>query len=347
MKALVFHGKGRKKWEEKPKPVLEEGGDAIVRITRTTICGTDLHILRGDVPTVTPGRTLGHEATGIVEQVGDGVASFKTGDRVLLSCITACGRCESCRGGMYSHCSRGGWVLGNTIDGTQAEYVRVPQADLSLHPVPKGADEEALVMCSDVLPTSFECGILNGRVQPGDSVAIVGAGPIGLAALLTGQLFSPAMSILLDVDPNRLEVAKKFGATHVVDSRDRAAAVKQVMDLTGGRGVQVSIEAVGVPEPFDLCQSVVAAGGRLASIGVFGKPVELRMERLWSHNLTLTTRLVDTITTPQLLKMVANGRLQPGRLITHRFALDEIEQAYATFDDAARQRALKVVLAAG
>lgn len=344
MKALVYHGPGKKAWEEKPKPSIRQPTDAVVRIARTTICGTDLHILKGDVPTVTAGRILGHEGVGAVEEVGTAVTRFRPGDRVLISCISADGTCESCRHGMYSHCANGGWVLGNTIDGTQAEYVRLPFADTSLYPVPPGADEEALVMLSDILPTGFECGVLNGEVKPGDTVAIVGAGPIGLATLLTARLYSPSEIILIDVDANRLQVAKTLGATRIVRAEPQAA-VEQVLQLTDGRGVDVAIEAVGIPETFDVCQAVVAPGGRIANIGVHGKSVELHLERLWAHNITLRTRLVDTVTTPMLLKTVVAGTLDPRALITHRFPLDEMERAYTTFGNAAKERALKVVLA--
>ncbi len=343
MKALVYHGPGKKAWEEKPRPALRDPTDAIVKVERTTLCGTDLHILKGDVPAVTDGRILGHEGVGVVEEVGPGVSSFAKGDRVLISCITSCGKCEACKKGMYSHCADGGWILGHLIDGTQAEYVRIPHADNSLHRAPKGVDEDALVMLSDILPTGFECGVLNGAVKPGDTVAIVGGGPVGLAALLTAQFYSPAELVLIDLDDNRLEVARSLGATQVLNSRD-GKAVERVMALTGGKGVDVAIEAVGVPPTFDLCQDIVAAGGHLANVGVHGKSVTLKLEKLWAHNITLTTRLVDTVTTPMLLRNVVAGRLQPTRLITHRFGLDDFMKAYDTFADAAREKALKIIL---
>jgi alcohol dehydrogenase len=344
MKALVYHGAGKRAWEEKPKPAIKEPTDAIVKITKTTICGTDLHILKGDVPTVTDGRILGHEGVGVVEETGPAVSNFKKGDRVLISCITSCGKCDACKKGMYSHCENGGgWILGNTIDGTQAEYVKTPFADTSLYPVPRGADEDALVMLSDILPTGYECGVLNGQVKPGDVVAIVGAGPVGLAALLTAQFYSPAEIIMVDMDDNRLEVAKKFGATKTVNSKD-GKAVEKIMELTGKKGVDAAIEAVGIPATFDICQAIVAAGGHIANIGVHGKPVEFHIERLWAHNITLTTRLVDTVTTPLLLKTVVSGKLQPKQLITHTFKLDEIMKAYDTFGNAAKEKALKVLI---
>ncbi len=343
MKALVFHGPGRRAWEERPRPMIKDAADAIVRITTSTICGTDLHILDGDVPTVTDGRILGHEGVGVIEEAGAAVSNFHQGDAVLISCITACGKCEFCRKGMCSHCKSGGWILGNVIDGTQAEYVRIPHADTSLYALPPGSDEEAYAMLSDVLPTGFECGVLNGQVRPGDTVAIVGAGPIGLAALLTAQFYSPADIVVIDVDQNRLDVARSFGATNVIDSSD-GKAIARVMALTDGKGVDVAIEAVGVPATFDICQSILAPGGRLANVGVHGKPVELHLEKLWDRNMTLTTRLVDTITTPMLLKLVQSGRLAPQKLVTHRFALADVMKAYDTFGDAAKQRALKVVL---
>jgi alcohol dehydrogenase len=346
MKALTYHGPGKRSWEEKPRPTLQKPTDAVVRIERTTICGTDLHILKGDVPAVTDGRILGHEGVGVVEEVGSGVSNFKKGDRVIISCITSCGKCDACKKGMYSHCADGGWILGHLIDGTQAEYVRIPHADNSLHHVPKGADEDALVMLSDILPTGFEVGVLNGKVKPGDTVAIVGGGPIGLAALLTAQFYSPAELIMIDLDDNRLAVAKKLGATQCVNSGD-GKGVEKVMALTSGKGVDVAIEAVGIPATFDVCQDIVAAGGHLANVGVHGKPVSLKLEKLWIQNVTITTGLVDTNTTPMLLKTVVAGRLQPKQLITHEFKLDDLMKAYDTFSNAAKEKALKVIIRRG
>ena len=343
MKALIYGGAGKRTLEDRPKPGIKDPTDALVRILKTTICGTDLHIIKGDLPSVMPGRILGHEGVGVVEQVGAAVSRFRSGDRVLISCVSACGRCDSCRKAMYSHCEYGGWILGNTIDGTQAEYVRIPWADTSLYHIPPRADEEAIVMLSDILPTGYECGVLSGTIKPGDLVAIVGAGPIGLAALLTAQFYAPAEVIMVDVDANRLEVARQFGATQSVDSSS-GTAVEAVMQLTANKGVDVAIEAVGIPATFDICQGIVAAGGSIANVGVHGKSVELHMEKLWDRNIRLTTRLVDTVSTPLLLKTVMSGRLQPKRLITHRFRLDEIMQAYDIFGSAAKERALKVII---
>jgi len=344
MKALVYHGPGQKSLDDHPKPDIKDAGDAIVRVTHTTICGTDLHILKGDVPTCQLGRVLGHEGVGIIEAVGAAVSTFKPGDHVLISCITACGRCDYCRRGMYSHCTTGGWILGNLIDGTQAEWVRIPHADTSLHPIPQGADEEALVMLSDILPTGFECGVLNGKVQPGSSVAIVGSGPIGLAALLTAQFYAPAQIIMVDLDDNRLATAQRFGATHIVNSKTEDA-VAAIMAVTDGRGVDTVIEAVGVPATFELCQDLVAPGGTIANVGVHGVKVDLHLEKLWSRNITITTRLVDTATTPMLLKSVTAKRLDPLQLVTHRFTLDGILDAYEAFSHAAETQALKVLIA--
>ena len=343
MKALVYHGMGKRAWENMPRPVILEPGDALVRVTTSTICGTDLHILKGDLPAVTDGRILGHEGIGVVEQIGTGVSEFHVGDKVIISCVTACLKCDFCKRGMYSHCRNGGWILGYTLDGTQAEYVRVPHADGGLYNFPPDGDEEALVMLSDILPTGFECGVLNGQVKPGDTVAIVGAGPVGIAVLLTAQFYSPASIFMIDLDDKRLAVAKQFGATALINSADGHAA-DHVMELTEGAGVDVAIEAVGLPATFDICQAIVAAGGRIANVGVHGKPVELHMEKLWDRNISLTTRLVDTVTTPMLLKIVRSGKLQPGKLVTHRFALHEIMKAYDTFGNAAKEGALKVVL---
>jgi len=343
MKAFVYHGPGKYKLEDMPKPALREATDALVRVTKTTICGTDLHILKGDLPSVAPGRILGHEGIGIVEEVGTGVSRFHPGDRVLISCITACGKCEYCRRGMPSHCETGGWILGNTIDGTQAEFVRIPFADTSLYAIPADADEDAMVMLSDILPTGYECGVLNGSVKPGDTVAIIGAGPVGLSALLTAQFYAPAQLISIDLDDNRLEVAKQLGATAVVNSTD-GRAVEKVMAMTSGKGVDVAIEAVGVAATFGLCQEIIGAGGHIANIGVHGASVTLHLEKLWSQNISITTRLVDAITTPLLLKTVMAGKLQPKQLITHHFMLKDVMMAYDTFGNAGRERALKVIL---
>lgn len=344
MKALVYHGPGKKAWEERPRPKLQNDKDAIVKVLKTTICGTDLHIMKGDVAEVTQGRVLGHEGIGIIEETGKSVAGFKRGDKVLISCITSDGSCEYCKKGMYSHCVNGGWILGHTIDGTQAEFVRIPYADTSLYAIPEGMNEDAFVMLSDVFPTAFECGILNGQVKPGDTVAIIGAGPIGLAAVLTAKFYSPSRIIMIDVDDGRLAVAKEIGATDIVNSRANGSAVERVMELTGERGVDVAIEAVGSPVTFEICEDIVAPGGHIANIGVFGQSVDLHMEKLWSHNITLTTRLVDTVTTPMLLKSVESGALHPERLVTHHFALSDIMNAYETFSHAKEERALKVVL---
>jgi alcohol dehydrogenase len=345
MKALVYQGPGIKALENRPRPALVAPSDAIVKIIKTTICGSDLHILKGDVPSCHPGRILGHEGVGVVDRVGPSVTGFKPGDRVLISCISTCGKCAYCRRLMFSHCTSGGWILGNEIDGTQAEWVRIPYADCSLYRIPEGADEEAMVMLSDILPTAFECGVINGKVQPGSVVAIVGAGPIGLAALLTSQFYSPAQIILIDIDKNRLEAGKRLGATAVVNSTGDKAK-EEVMRLTSDRGVDTVIEAVGLPTTFELCQELVAPGGTIANIGVHGTHVNLHLESLWSRNITITTRLVDTISTPMLIEVLRSRKFDPKVLITHRFKLDQILDAYETFAHAAETRALKVLVEA-
>ncbi|MAX32175.1 MAG: alcohol dehydrogenase [Halomonadaceae bacterium] len=340
MKALVFHGPGKRRWEDKPRPTLINPTDAVVRITHTTICGTDLHILKGDVPAVTEGRTLGHEGVGVVEEVGEGVSNIQVGDEVLISCITSCGRCDYCKRGVYSHCRDGGWILGHLIDGTQAEYVRIPHADNSLYPLPKEMDRAAAVMLSDILPTGHEIGALNGEVTLGDTVAIVGAGPIGLAALMTSQFYSPARIIIIDPDENRLAMAKQLGATDII-AQDPIEAIEK---LTGGEGVDVAMEAVGIPETFDVCQRIVRAGGHIANIGVHGKSVDLRLQDLWIKNITLRTGLVNTDSIPVLMRVVESGRVEPAGLVTHRFKLDEIEKAYDIFGEAAKEQAIKMLL---
>jgi alcohol dehydrogenase len=343
MKALVYHGPNNILLEDRPKPTIIEATDAIVHITMTTICGTDLHILKGDVPTVADGRILGHEGVGIIDDIGTAVVGFRKGDKVLISLITSCGRCKFCKKGMNSHCLNGGWLLGNSIDGTQAEYVRIPFADNGLYILPPNTNDEASVMLSCILPTGLECGAMKGQVKPGDIVAIIGAGPVGLAALLAVQLYSPAEIIMIDLDANRLEIAHSFGATRIVNSSDGKAS-EQVMALTQNNGVDVAIEAVGISATFDICQSIIAPGGHIANIGVHGKSVELHLEKLWASNITLTTRLVDADTTSMLLKMVQSGRLDAKKLVSHRFELSQIIDAYDTFKNAAKERALKVVI---
>lgn len=341
MKALVYQGKNKKAVEERPKPTIRNQTDAIVRVIKTTICGTDLHILKGDVSTCAPGRILGHEGIGIVDEVGENVSDVSVGDHVLISCISACIKCENCRRGMYSHCVDGGWMLGNTIDGTQAEYVRIPHADTSLHKIPNNKDD-SLVMLSDILPTGYECGVLNGKINPGGTVAIVGAGPIGLAVVLTAQLYSPSMIIMIDKDQHRLEIAQQLGATHVLNSDDEHL-INKVMEITK-YGVDTAIEAVGIPETFVLCENLVAPGGTIANIGVHGVEAPLHLEKLWSQNITITTRLVDTCTTPTLLKMVASKKIDPTKLISHHFKFEDIIEAYETFAQARETEAIKMII---
>jgi len=345
MKALVYKGVGQCALEDRPVPVIQAATDAIVKVVYTTICGTDTHILGGDVPTCEPGRILGHEGVGIVDEPGPGVRRFQKGDRVLINCISSCATCTYCRRGMYSHCVQGGWILGHTVDGTQAEYVRVPLADSGLHLVPAGVDEKSLVMLSDILPTGLECGVLNGKVAPGSSVVIVGAGPVGLAALMTSKLYSPSLVIVVDKDPHRLNVAKKLGADYTHNSDDATTSVVDaVMGLTDKTGCDTVIEAVGYPATLELAQDLVAPGGTIANVGVHGQSCTLKIEKLWSHNVSLTTRLVDTVTTPMLLKLFAAGDIRPGELITHEFPFSEMENAYTTFKAAAQHQALKMLI---
>jgi alcohol dehydrogenase len=344
MKALVYHGPGAKSWEEVPRPEIAADTDAIVRVDATTICGTDLHILKGDVPAMVDGRIIGHEAVGTVDAIGGAVKNVKVGDRVLVSCVSACGACRFCREGRYGQClGGGGWILGNEIDGTQAEYVRVPFADNSTYPVPAGVSDEELLMLADILPTAYEVGVLNGQVRPGDVVAVVGAGPIGLSAITGARLFSPSLVVAIDLAATRLDAAKVFGADVVVNNgeQDPIAAVR---DLTGGLGADVVIEAVGVPATFELAAELVRPVGRVANIGVHGKPVTLHLERLWSRDVTITTGLVDTSSIPTLLKLVASHQIDAERFVTHRFGFDDFTEAYDVFARANDTGALKVVL---
>lgn len=346
MKALVYHGPAEKRWESKPDPGIERATDAVVRIDTTTICGTDLHILKGDVPTVEGGRTLGHEAVGTVVETGSGVEDVREGDRVLVSCISACGRCEYCRRGLQSQClSGGGWILGHLVDGTQAQYVRTPFADTSLYKVPEGLSDEQVLFLSDILPTGFEIGVRNGGVKPGDTVVVVGAGPVGLAAIATAKLYAPGKIVAVDLADSRLQSARELGANVTINGSS-GDVVEQVKEMTGGLGADTVMEAVGVPETFELCTELVRPGGHVANIGVHGQPATLHLETLWIKSITITTGLVDAYSTPTLLKLVSEGQLDTTPFATHRFELDEIEHAYDVFSDAANTNALKVVLSA-
>jgi alcohol dehydrogenase len=344
MKALVYHGPGLRSWEEKPDPTIQEPTDAVVRIDSTTICGTDLHILKGDVPEVQPGTILGHEAVGTVVETGPAVTTLEAGDRVLVSCITSCGRCAFCRQGHYGLCTGGGgWIFGHLIDGLQAEYARVPFADTSVYKVPDELTDEQVLFLADILPTAYEVGVLNGGVGPGDTIAIVGAGPIGLATVLTAKLYTPGKIVAIDLADSRLEKARELGADVTINN-GKEDAVERMLELTGGLGADVAVEAVGVPETFELCTELVRPGGRIANVGVHGHPATLHLEKLWIRDVTITTGLVDTVTTPRLLKLIAEGRLDATPFATHRFALEETMSAYDTFAAAAETDALKVVL---
>jgi alcohol dehydrogenase len=344
VQALVYHGPGDKHWESKSDPTIEDPTDALVEIDTTTICGTDLHILKGDVPTVDEGRTLGHEAVGTVVETGSAVMNVREGDKVLVSCISACGRCAYCKRGMYSQClNGGGWILGHLVDGVQAEYARVPFADNSLYEVPEGLSDEQVLFLADILPTGFEIGVLNGTVKPGDTVAVIGAGPVGLAAIMTARLYGPGRILAIDLADSRLKRAREFGADETINNSSENA-VERVMEVTDGLGADVVMEAVGLPATFELCTELVRPGGRVANIGVHGQPATLHLETLWIKSITITTGLVDTSSTPTLLKLVSEGRLDPRGFATHRFKLDEIMDAYDVFADAAHTNAMKVVL---
>ena len=344
MKALVYHGPGERRWETVPDAGIQDSTDVVVRIDSSTICGTDLHILKGDVPTVKPGTILGHEAVGTVVETGSAVATLSVGDRVLVSCITSCGRCRFCKEGHYGLCmGGGGWIFGHLIDGLQAEYARVPFADTSVYKVPAGLSDEQVLFLADILPTAYEVGVLSGRVEPGDTVVVVGAGPIGLATIMTARLHTPGHIVAVDLDDSRLAKALDFGADVVVNSGD-GDPIGRVMELTEGMGADVAIEAVGIPETFELCAELIRPGGRLANVGVHGHPATLHLEKLWIRDVLITTGLVDTFTTPKLLKLIASGRLDPTAFATHRFSLEETMEAYDVFGAAAETNALKVVL---
>ncbi|WP_279075676.1 zinc-dependent alcohol dehydrogenase family protein [Alloscardovia omnicolens] len=344
MKAATYVSAGVLELTEKEKPYVVKPTDAVVRMVKSTICGTDLHILGGDVPACKPGTTLGHEAIGIVEEVGDAVSNFKVGDKVIVSCVTACNTCYYCKHQLPSHCEDGGWILGHLIEGTQAEYIHIPHADGSLYHAPESVDDEALVMLSDILPTSYEIGVLPSHVKPGDTVCIVGAGPIGLAALLTVQFFSPSRIIMVDLSESRLEASKGFGATDTIVSTTTEEVRDKVLELTDGRGVDIVFECVGYPATFDICQNVVAVGGHIANVGVHGKPVDFNLQDLWIKNITLNTGLVNANTTDMLLEVLKSGKIDATKLITHHFKLSEIDEAYKVFKNAEENHTLKVII---
>jgi alcohol dehydrogenase len=344
MKALVYHGPGERGWDEVPDPSIIDATDIIVRVDTTTICGTDLHILKGDVPETTPGTILGHEAVGSVQEIGASVTTVAPGDRVLLSCVSACGRCRYCKEGRYGQClGGGGWIFGHTIDGVQAEYARVPFADNSVYKIPEGLSDEQVLFLADILPTSYEVGVLNGMIRPGDVVAVVGSGPIGLAAMLTARLYTPGQIVAIDLADSRLEGARRFGADVTINNANEDVVAK-VMELTDGLGADVALEAVGVPQTFELATELIRPGGHVANIGVHGHAATLHLEKLWIRDVTITTGLVDTFSIPQLLRLIVSGRLDPSLFATHRFALNDTMSAYDTFADAANSGALKVVL---
>ena len=344
MKALVYHGPGERGWDTVDDPTIIDATDIIVRVDTSTICGTDLHILKGDVPETAPGTILGHEAVGTVVEVGSAVSTVVPGDHVLMSCVSSCGRCRFCKEGRYGQClGGGGWIFGQLIDGLQAEYARVPFADNSVYKVPPELTDEQVLFLADILPTSYEVGVLNGSVSPGDVVAIVGAGPIGLAAILTARLYTPGQIVAIDLADSRLEGARRFGADVTINN-GREDAVARIMEMTGGLGADSAFEAVGVPATFELATELIRPGGRVANIGVHGKPASLHLEKLWIRDVTVTTGLVDTFSIPQLMRLIASGRLDPSLFATHRFALEDTMAAYDTFADAAHTNALKVVL---
>jgi alcohol dehydrogenase len=347
MKALVYHGPGQRGWDTVDDPTIIDQTDIVVRIDTSTICGSDLHILKGDVPETTPGTVLGHEAVGTVQEIGASVSTVAVGDRVLLSCISSCGRCRFCKESRYGQClGGGGWIFGHTINGLQAEYARVPFADNSVYKVPAHLSDEQVLFLSDILPTAYEVGVLNGKVAPGDTVAVVGAGPIGLAAILTASLYTPGRIVAIDLTDGRLESARHFGADVTINN-GREDALAQIMELTDGLGADVAFEAVGVPDTFELATELIRPGGRVANIGVHGHSAALHLEKLWTRDVTITTGLVDTRTIPQLMMLVASGRLDPTVFATHHVSLGDTMSAYDTFADAANTGALKVVLEGG
>ena len=285
MKALVYHGPGQRAWDTVDDPTILEPTDAIVRIDSSTICGTDLHILKGDVPETTPGTILGHEAVGTVSRSARPSRTVAPGDRVLVSCVTSCGRCRFCKEGRYGLClGGGGWIFGHLINGLQAEYARVPFADNSVYKVPEELSDEQVLFLADILPTAYEVGVLNGQVAPGDTVAIVGAGPIGLAAIMTAKLYTPGRIVAIDLADAGSRARASSAPTSTINNGHEDAVAK-VMELTDGLGADVAIEAVGVPATFELGTELIRPGGRVANIGVHGHSATLHLEKLWIRDV--------------------------------------------------------------
>ncbi len=349
MRALVYQGPNTKLWTDVPDPVIQQPTDVIVKMMATTICGTDLHILKGDLPEVEAGRILGHEGVGVVTQIGGAITQLRVGDRVILSCVSSCGRCANCREGLFSHCldpegSSGiGWIFGYMIDGTQAEFVRVPFAENSAYLMPTEMTDAEGVLLSDILPTGFEIGVQYGQVEPGDVVAVIGSGPVGLSAVMTARLYGPSRIIAIDLDGARLKRAMRFGATETVNSGD-SNWMEQILALTDGAGVDVAIEAVGLPQTFTMATQIVRPGGSVANIGVHGKPVELALNELWIKNIDISMGLVNTNTLGMLLKLVGEHQLPVEHFITHEFGFDQMLEAYDVFANASQHDALKVLI---
>ncbi|KAH3684095.1 hypothetical protein WICPIJ_004935 [Wickerhamomyces pijperi] len=359
MKAIVYKGTpGVKELLSIPVPTIQAATDAVVKLSYTTICGSDLHIISGHVADMQkPLTVLGHEGIGIVESIGDKVSNFKVGDKVLISCITSCGSCVYCKKGLQSHCMDGGWILGHNINGTQAEYVRIPHADNSLYNIKRyegSIKDEALLMLSDILPTGNEMGAVNGRIDRGDVVAIVGCGSVGISALIASKTYDPKSVIMIDFDDERLKVAKEFFGADYVLNPGKVNVKEEIMKITSelniqsreglDAGVDVAIECVGIPATFQTCQDIIAPGGRIANVGVHGVKVDLQLQDLWIKNIQIATGLVNANTTPDLLKKIESGELEPSRLVTHHFKFSEVLKAYEVFKNSSQEKCIKVFL---
>jgi alcohol dehydrogenase len=340
MRAAVFHGPGDIRIDEVPRPTPGPG-EAVIRVTLTTICGTDVHILKGEYP-VTPGTIVGHEPVGVIDELGAGVTGYEVGDRVLVGAITPCGQCHACLSGNLSQCGHGsgyeaigGWRFGNTIDGAQAEYLLVPSAQANLAKIPESLTDEQVVLLADIASTGFS-GAESGRVRIGDTVVVFAQGPIGLCASAGAKLMGAARVIGVDGDANRAAMALRMGADLVLDPAT-TDVVGEVKRLTGGAGADVAIEALGLQETFESALRCVRPGGTVSSLGVYSGKLQLPYEAfaagLGDHTIVTTLCPGGKERMSRLMRMVESGRFDPTPMITHSFPLSEIGEAYRIFSN--------------
>jgi alcohol dehydrogenase len=345
MKALVFYGPGQISLETMPIPRARPG-EVVIRVTLTTICGTDLHILKGEYP-VKPGLVIGHEPVGVIHEIGEGVTGYQVGDRVLVGAITPCGQCNFCLGGNWSQCGGaiGGWKFGNTIDGAQAEYLRVPYAQANLAKIPDELTDEQVVLLADIASTGISAAE-SADLQIGDTVAVFAQGPIGLCATAGAKLKGASLIIAVESDPVRIQMSRRMGADAVFDFNQHDV-VEEIKHLTGGRGVDVAIEALGTQATFENALRVLRPGGTLSSLGVYsGKlsvPLEPFAAGLGDHKIVTTLCPGGKERMRRLMELVRQGRLDLTPLLTHTFPLDRITEAYQLFGQR-REGVIKIAI---